>query len=625
MIDRVEKKPEHWLVPLAQEERLPGADELEIDPNTAPADAWHTVCITCGVPEEVLAEYVAARFQLPLADTEISDLDALNALPESLARRYFTLPIRRKGNRLVVATSDPADLEAQQILEFVTGYLLELEVAPPSVLQDAIDARYAPGHLVESLLDQVDVSASDGIQIVHDHSPEELTLGDAEAAPVVRLTNYLLHDAVVRRASDIHLEPSRSGGTVRLRVDGVLLHSLEMQLPVLNRMVSRLKVLGDLDIADHRRPQDGRARIVVDRRHYDLRIATMPTRHAEKATIRILDPRAFQGIADLHLGQRDQDQLRDLMGYRAGLVIVTGPTGSGKTTTLYARLRELADGKTNIMTVEDPVEYDLPGITQIQIRPKSGVTFASALRALLRHDPDIIFVGEIRDPETAAAAIQAGLTGHLVLSTMHTNDAVSVAARLVDLGIDRSSVADAFQGSLSQRLVRRVCAKCAEVVDDLREDEKALAAMYHETAVVRAVGCDACQLTGYRGRMPVVEMFAVTPSIKQLIYAGAPTDDLQKEAIRDGMRPMLGHALERVHAGETTLTEIHRLLGASYTNLNGRLVTPLSTSARVTGLHRQGGVPAPGFEMQRAASQNREGDKRLLHDLMDRANPTDLL
>ncbi len=297
----------------------------------------------------------------------------------------------------------------------------------------------------------------DAVRLVEEMGPEAISEGDVQATPVVKLTNLIIRDGILQGASDVHIEPGRKLGTVRYRVDGVLRKHMDLPMSALNRVVSRVKILSRLDITDRLRPQDGKARVQVDNGAYDLRVSTIPAGGAEKCVIRILDSNTSTSLEDLNVPSYELVRLRQLMAYREGIVVVTGPTGSGKTSTLYGVLRELADGKVNIMTVEDPIEYELSSITQTQVETKQGLTFAKALRSILRQDPDVILVGEIRDRETAETAAQAAMTGHLVLATVHANDAVSAVPRLVDLGLQYSTIASTLRGALAQRLIRKVC------------------------------------------------------------------------------------------------------------------------------------------------------------------------
>jgi type IV pilus assembly protein PilB len=552
----------HWLVDVAVRAGLLGPDSPVVEAAAALPEAWTAVARACGVPEDQLAARVAAHYRLAVAKPETSEPPAVALVPEKAARRYLAFPLRASDRELVVAVADPTDLDAEQALAFVSGRAIVCEVAAPATIQEAIDRRYAPDRLLERMIDRVGAKLVDDVRVIEDATPETVSPDQVESAPVVKLANLILHDGVSERASDIHLEPGRDGGIVRFRVDGVLRPFMRLPLPALNRVVSRIKIMGKLDIADRLRPQDGRARVEVAHRTFDLRISTVPTRDAEKAVIRILDPKSTRRLEDLGVPAPELARFRRLLGYRDGIVVVTGPTGSGKTTLLYAALAELATGEINIMTVEDPVEYELPGLTQIQVEPKRGVTFASALRSILRQDPDVVFVGEIRDLETAEVAIQASLTGHLVLATLHANDAVGAVARFTDIGVDRAKVATTLRGAVAQRLARRVCAQCGQRIEgSLSPEEAPLAARYGARPVMRAVGCSHCGRTGYHGRVPLLEVLLTSPSVERLVTDGAPATQVQKAAVAGGMRPLRDVAVERVNRGETTLQEVERMLG----------------------------------------------------------------
>jgi type IV pilus assembly protein PilB len=541
---------------------LLGPEQTVVESGTALPEAWTAVARACGVAEHELAARVAAHYRLALANLQATEPPAVALVPEKAARRFLAFPVRARDRELVVAVADPTDLDAEQALGFASGRTIVCEVAEPAAIREAIDRRYAPDHALERMVDRVGAKLVDDVRVVEEVAPETVSSGEVDSAPVVKLANLILHDAVSERASDIHLEPGRDGGTVRFRVDGVLRPFMQLPLSALNRVVSRIKIMGKLDIADRLRPQDGRARVEVARRTFDLRISTVPTREAEKAVIRILDPKSTRRLEDLGVPSPELTRLRRLLGHRDGIVVVTGPTGSGKTTLLYAALAELATGEINIMTVEDPVEYELPGLTQIQVEPKRGVTFPSALRSILRQDPDVVFVGEIRDLETAEVAIQASLTGHLVLATLHANDAVGAVARFTDIGVERAKVATTLRGAVAQRLARRVCSQCAQRIDgSLSADEASLAARYGAQPVMRAVGCPHCGKSGYRGRVPLLEVLVTSPSVEALVTEGAPATQVQKAAIAGGMRPLRDVAVERVKGGETTLQEIERVLG----------------------------------------------------------------
>lgn len=558
----LEPKRNHWLVNVAVRARLLPAEVVPVDAAAPLGNAWAEVAHSAGVSEEALAGHVAAYFRLTVADLNAAESKAQRLVPEKLARRHQVFPLRETDRQLVVAVCDPNDLNAEQAIAFASGRTTVFEVAPPAAIQDAIDTRYAPDRVVEGLADRIGAEVSEDIRLLEESEPEVVAAESVEAEPVVRLTNLIVGNAVKEGASDIHFEPGRDGGSVRFRVDGVLRPHMDLPMPALNRVVSRIKIMSKMDITDRLRPQDGRARVQVHGRTIDLRISTVPTRDAEKAVIRLLDTKGNKTLSDLAMPPQELERFRRLLAHRDGVVVVTGPTGSGKTTTLYAAIGELATGEINIMTVEDPVEYELTGLTQIQVEPKRGVTFASALRSILRQDPDVIFVGEIRDLETAEVAVQAALTGHLVLATLHTNSAVASVARFIDLGLDKTKIAGALRGAVAQRLLRRVCADCVVKVDGaLTEEESRLSTRYGVAPVVRTAGCAKCGQTGYRGRIPILEVLVTTPALASLIAAEAPEAELLKAATAGGLRTLREVALERVRSGETTLMEVERVLG----------------------------------------------------------------
>jgi type II secretory ATPase GspE/PulE/Tfp pilus assembly ATPase PilB-like protein/ActR/RegA family two-component response regulator len=512
--------------------------------------------------DQKLAELVAEYFRLRVANLGEADPNAALLIPEKMARKHHIFPIGEEERHFVVATCDPTDVEAERALGFTSGRSPLFEVASPNAIQEAIDGRFSPEKAVETILGTFDVEDEDAIRLVEEMGPEAITEDDAAATPVVKLTNLIIRDGISAGASDVHIEPGRRVGAVRYRVDGVLRKHMDLPMPALNRVISRIKVLSRLDIADRLRPQDGKARVRIRNRGYDLRVSTIPAGGAEKCVIRVLDSSATRTLDDLDLAAPELARLRGLLAHRDGIVLVTGPTGSGKTTTLYGALRELADGKVNIMTVEDPIEYELPGITQTQVETKQGMTFASALRAMLRQDPDVILVGEIRDKETAVTAAQAAMTGHLVLATVHANDAVSAVTRLADLGLQFSTIAQTLRGAAAQRLLRRVCSSCAEPVrGQLTPDEKRLTERHGVEPVVRAVGCPECGFTGYRGRLPVGEVLVVGPRFQQAVEQRKGWATLSRVATQGGMRTMHEVGLEWVGQAKTTLVEVERVLG----------------------------------------------------------------
>jgi type II secretory ATPase GspE/PulE/Tfp pilus assembly ATPase PilB-like protein/ActR/RegA family two-component response regulator len=541
-----------------------GAANFSIPADASIEEVWLAATESCGIDPDELAAAVATSFRTEVADFEDAAPTAVKLIPGSTARKYRIFPLKDRDRHLIVATSDPTDMEAEQEVGFASGRAPVLHIAPPVALLNAIDAQYSPDRAAETLLAGVDDAMDTLVEVVDaDDAPvEAVTEEDSASGPVVRLTSMILHEAISRGSSDIHIQPLPTGGLVRFRVDGVLRNGMQMPLPVLTRVISRIKIMSKLDITDRLRPQDGRARVVVERAKYDLRVSTVPTRNAEKCVIRILDPASSGTLDDTGVHDHETERIRRVLSNRDGIFVVTGPTGSGKTTTLYAALREISTEDVNIMTVEDPVEYELPGLTQIQVEPKQGVTFASALKAILRQDPDVIFVGEIRDGETSGIAAQASLTGHLVLATLHTNDAVGAIRRFTDLGLDSATLTETLRGALAQRLVRRVCAHCAvSAAEPYTEKEKDLSQRYQTLPTMRVVGCGRCSGQGYLGRRPVTEFMTVTPDLVRLILSGAPPMDLQHQAQKDGMRTLLESALARVEAGETTLEEVERVIG----------------------------------------------------------------
>ena len=528
---------EHWLIRAARQAGWSGADAIELHSNTPVDEAWATVARACKLTDGELAIKVAPLVGMEPAEFDSAEDRVTKLLPEAVARQFRVFPLRTQRDQLIVATSYPTNLDAAQAVAFCAGRRVAFELAAPSQVKAAIETSYSPDRLAEQMLTAARSELASAIHLVQTSGPESITEQEAERAPVVRLTNLILHDAIAAGASDVHVEPETHGGVVRVRIDGVMQSYMSLQRPVLDRLVSRLKVMGNMDVSDRLRPHSGRAHIEANGVAYDLRISTVPTRESEKAVVRLLSPGKGRLLKDLALPDSELERLRQLFAFRDGLVVVTGPTGSGKTTTLYAALQELATGKINIMTVEDPVEYEFAGVTQIQVAPRQGLTFASVLRTILRQDPDVILVGEIRDLETAEVAVQASMTGHLVLTTLHTIDAAGVIPRLAGLGLNKANIASSLRGVVAQRLVRRICPEC------------------------RTAGCEACRGTGYRGRIPIVEMFLNTPAVEQAIAEGASLQALNRVARESGMTPMQTVAMNRIKTGETTVDEVERVLG----------------------------------------------------------------
>ena len=563
----------HWLVRIAERAGHGDKERPELPPGSPTPAAWSQVTKAYGLTDGDLAGFVAEYFRLNVAKLEEADPNAALLIPETMARKHHVFPIAEDDRNFVVATCDPTNVQAERALGFSTGRTPLFEVAAPGAIQDALDDRFSPEKAVDALLGGlVDDVGEDAVKLVEEMGPESISEDAASATPVVKLTNLIIRDAITQGASDIHIEPGRKLGAVRYRVDGVLRKHMDLPMAALNRIISRIKVLSKLDIADRLRPQDGKARVQVRNRGYDLRVSTIPAGGAEKCVIRVLDSSASLSLDDLEIPKIELERLRELLTHRDGVVVVTGPTGSGKTTTLYGALRELADGRVNIMTVEDPIEYELAGVTQTQVHTKQGMTFASALRAMLRQDPDVILVGEIRDKETAVTAAQAAMTGHLVLTTVHANDAVSSIARLADMGLQYSTISQVLRGAIAQRLLRRVCSTCAEPVrGQLTPDEQRLTDRHGVEPVVRAVGCTECGFTGYRGRLPVNEVLVGSPRLQQAIEQRKGWSTLTRVAAQGGMRTLHEVGLEWVGQAKTTLVEVERVLGQGLDDLGGEV------------------------------------------------------
>ena len=557
----------HWLVRVAERTGLEG-ERPDVPPETPAREAWPGVTRTYKIGDPRLCLLVATYFRLDVADFAMRDPNAPLLVPEAMSRRHHVFPLYETDRHLLVATCDPTQVEAERALGFSTGRTIVFQVSSPDAIQDVLDDRFSPEQAIETLLDDFEVDVDvDAVELVEEMGPEAISSADAAATPVVKLTNLIIRDAIAQAASDIHVEPGRRIGVVRYRVDGVLRKHMDLPMTAMNRVISRIKILARLDIADRLRPQDGKAHVRVQKLSYDLRVSTIPAGSAnEKCVIRILDSNAQETLEDLSLPPYELGRLRELLNLREGIVLVTGPTGSGKTTTLYGALRELADGKVNIMTVEDPIEYELAQITQTQVETKQGVTFSTALRAILRQDPDIILIGEIRDVETAETASHAAMTGHLVLATVHANDAVSAVARMADMGLPYATIGTTLRGAIAQRLLRRVCASCAEPVrGDLTPEEQRLTEQHEVEPVVRAVGCKECGFTGYKGRIPVNEVMLSGPRFQAAVEARKGWQTLHRVAIQGGMRPIHQVALDWVTQGKTTLVEVERALGRQTT------------------------------------------------------------
>ncbi len=510
--------------------------------------------------ERELVRALADQIGMPFVDLTEVDIDpvAASSVPDSLCRRYSCIPLHyREDGTLVVAMSDPANVFALDDIRSLTKKDVVAVVATRDDVQDAIKRFSRVGEEIE--------------EIAHDLGGEE-ELSDlaglkevTEEAPIVKFVNLLITQAVNDGASDIHIEPGERDLRVRYRIDGVLKEVMRSPRSITSGVISRLKIMAEVDIAERRIPQDGRIALNVAGKPIDLRFSTLPTVYGEKVVMRILDKTSVMlELSDLGFTPENEKRFEESYRKPYGMILVTGPTGSGKSTTLYATLNVKNTPDINIITTEDPVEYRLAGINQVQINKKAGLTFASALRSILRQDPDVVLVGEMRDAETATIGIEAALTGHLVLSTLHTNDAASAITRLTEMGVEPFLVSSATDCVLAQRLCRRVCTKCGEM-QVLEPDAYRLAGFSDEVAearpeVPKAVGCSACSNTGYRGRMAVHEIMTVTEEIERLCVAEASSDEIKRVAIEQGMKTLRDDGLTKVLQGKTTIEEIGRVV-----------------------------------------------------------------
>jgi type IV pilus assembly protein PilB len=466
------------------------------------------------------------------------------------------------GSTLIVAVEDPSNMFAVDDIKFLTGYNVEVVVAAPSAIKGAIDKYYDSSATLLDVMSNFDL---EDLEVVS--SSEEINVADLEKAvddaPVVKLVNLVLSDAIKKGASDIHIEPYEKAFRVRFRIDGILYEEMKPPMKLKNAITSRLKIMANLDIAERRLPQDGRIKLKISKdKDMDFRVSVLPTLFGEKIVLRLLDKSNLQlDMTKLGFEEKPLKDFKDAIHRPYGMVLVTGPTGSGKTTTLYSALSELNTLETNISTAEDPVEFNLPGINQVQMHEEIGLNFAASLRSFLRQDPDIIMVGEIRDFETAEIAIKAALTGHLVLSTLHTNDAPSTVNRLLNMGVEPFLVASSTNLILAQRLARRICPNCKEKVDvpaqallDIGLPEEAVGTF----ACYRGTGCANCSDTGYRGRVALYEVMPITDELKELVLNGASAMELKDLAVQQGMKTLRMSGISKIQEGMTTVEEVVR-------------------------------------------------------------------
>ncbi len=505
--------------------------------------------------EDQIAHALAGQKDLDYINLTVYPVDraAVAVVPERFARSRTVLPVAFDGDsRIILAMADPLDVEAMDDVEVLSNRTVTPVVAGRSQIQLAIDKYISSADAFQEVVDSV----ADAVE-----ESEELQTDDV---PVVRLVNQIIREAVHDLASDIHIEPQLRGVRVRYRVDGVMQDIMELPTAAKAGVLSRLKIMGELDIAERRRPQDGRIALRVDDKPVDLRIATLPTPHGESVVIRILNSElTFHSLDDIGLSRQHVEAIGAMLERPYGAILISGPTGSGKSTTLYAALRELNDETRKIITIEDPIEYQMAGLTQMAANTRIGLTFASGLRTILRSDPDIVMVGEIRDPETAEIAVRAALTGHLVLSSIHTNDAPSALTRLVDMDVPPYVTSSALVGVIAQRLVRKLCPECKI---PLAMSTQALVAAGFSEEVAKDLtvygpgGCDACHNSGYRGRIGMFEIMPMDDDLSHAFLAKAPAEELRTIALEAGMRSLRDDALGKVADGVTSLAEVNRVV-----------------------------------------------------------------
>jgi type II secretory ATPase GspE/PulE/Tfp pilus assembly ATPase PilB-like protein/CheY-like chemotaxis protein len=553
---------DEWLVPSIEALLSPEAVQALRDEPGPGASLWETLVARKQASDEQIVKAIASRFRFPLADLTATDPKLAATVPEQLARRFNVVPVRQTDSYLEVATASPFDIDAEKMLAFATGREVRMLLGSPSKIREKLDELYRETETAVTRL----LEGFGGDFEVEQIKEEEENAASAEQAsqrPILRLVDTMIADGITNRASDIHIEPIEGGVVVRYRIDGVLRQVMKIPKSAGVPLISRIKIMSKLDIADRLRPQDGRARVSVNGEPIDLRISTLPASHGEKVVIRVLNQKATTLALDsLGLAEDEQKAIRSLLGHKEGIILVTGPTGSGKTTTLYSALRAVQGTGVNIVTVEDPVEYRLgENIVQVQVNEKAGLTFASALRSILRQDPDVVLVGEIRDKETAQIALQASLTGHLVLSTLHTNDAPNTVTRLVDIGMESYKIAPALRGIIAQRLMRRLCQKCRLVAID-PVGERFTRFVPAGVTLYQAVGCSDCAMTGYRGRFSIVEVMTMTPELERQIADGATAEKIAQAARAAGMRSLWDSGLRHVLAGESTFEELIRVTDA---------------------------------------------------------------
>ena len=542
---------------LAEAARVSGASGTKV----------HDEVIKLGyAPPDKVMDALGKAYRLKVVDLTGMSVpqDVIELLPESVARENSIFPLAEMGSALRLATSDPTDMELQEKLRFILNRDVEMSLAPRQQIVEAINRHYglSDGESADSMLQEFTDTAIDFTETAVEQAAAAAA-EEASDSPVVKLCSLIITEAVQLRASDIHIEPFEDRIRIRYRIDGRLVERDNPPRRLLGAILSRIKILSKLDIAERRRPQDGRIKLTADGKDYDLRVSVLPTNHGQSVVMRVLDKDNIKvGIRQLGLSEQDFRVFKNLIRRPNGIILVTGPTGSGKTTTLYASLNELNRPDTKIITAEDPVEYYLAGINQVEIKHQIGLDFARVIRAMLRQAPNVILVGEMRDTETAQMGIQASLTGHLVFSTLHTNDAPGAITRMIDMGVPAYLVASSVVAVLAQRLVRVVCSKCKQPHQplDSQIQEAGITPEQLKTATfMKGRGCINCTKSGYKGRLGIFELMVMNNKIRELAFQGAATTDIRRAAVSTGMTVMFEDGIQKALRGITTLDEVFRV------------------------------------------------------------------
>ncbi len=515
------------------------------------------------VSEEDIVAFFEEQLGIPRIDLKnyLIDSKILSLIPESLAKKYHMIPIFKTGDTLTIATADPLNVVALDDIRIKTKSNIEPAVATETDIMNSINQYYGTGGSIEDVVKSIDMKTMGVEEGKEEIEPEKLK-DIAEEAPIIKLVNLIIMQAIRDKASDIHVEPEDDGLKIRFRIDGILHEHALIPRNLQAAVLSRVKIMSDLDIATKRTPQDGRFRINLEQTQIDMRVSSLPTVHGENIVMRLLDTKSILiGLEQLGFDEKNLELFKTLILRPHGIILVTGPTGSGKTTTLYSALNVINTPDKNIITVEDPVEYQLKGVRQSQMNAKAGLTFATGLRSILRQDPDVIMVGEVRDLETAEIAVQAALTGHLVFSTVHTNDAPSTLTRLIDMGVEPFLISSSVIGIIAQRLVRKICEHCKEAFSPSVEMLKEMNLDPNDKTIkfYRGKGCKSCKGIGYTGRMGIFEFLTLSDKIRDMVLAKISSSQIKKAAQENGMKTLREDGILKVLAGVTTIDEVIRV------------------------------------------------------------------